>query len=204
MNRTTFFWAAHLLRYPDAEWQNLAQGTEYPELPQLQGSEPPLWASQLMQYAACTPLLDMQCDFVDTFDHSTGACLYLTTHAYGDSPLQGRALAALSELYRDAGYMFLGKEMPDYLPVMLEFLAVAPPWAAACLCEKFAPAAQKISQHVAARQSPWAGLFAAVAEAMQACLPADQPAAAADSPTPASPDTPQRHAAPRVLCEVPV
>lgn len=158
----TFMWAAQLLRYPDEELTALAREAR---------REPaPVWAAAFLGYAAATPLLDLQAAFVQTFDLNRAGCLYLTTHAYGDSPLQGRALAALTELYRDSGCTPCGRELPDYLPLVLEFLALSPAWAAACLCGKFTPAARSIAAHLAAENSPWAPMLRAVVHAMGECV----------------------------------
>lgn len=198
MSRTaTFLWAAQLLRYPDEELLALAKGYAAGQGGGQAGTDaglpppppPPPWAAAFLAHVAATPLMDMQADFVRTFDHNPAACLYLTTHAYGDSPLQGRALAALIELYRDGGCEPSSRELPDYLPVALEFLAVAPPWAASCLCEKFAPVACNIAAHLTQAESPWAGLLDAVAKAMRKCSPeaAHHDTIAADTPrTPAA------------------
>lgn len=193
----TFLWAAHLLRYPDEELQALArkarQAAAPPDTaaltdlsdpdssgrpdnldtPDLENAPP--WAAAFLDHVSVTPLLDMQADFVRTFDLNPAASLYLTTHAYGDSPLQGRALAALTELYRDSGCTPVGGELPDCLPLVLEFLALAPSWAAACLCEKFAPVVRGISTHLTTEGSPWANLMQAVVQAMLECVPAAAP-----------------------------
>lgn len=180
MSRTaTFLWAARLLHYPGEELAELGRGAcgangareaGTPDGIQDAGGPPP-WAAVFLEHVARTPLLELQGDFVRTFDHNAAACLYLTTHVYGDSPLQGRALAALLELYRDGGCEPVPGELPDYLPMMLEFLAVAPPWAAECLCGKFAPVAARIAAHLHAAASPWADMLQAVAEAMRECAP---------------------------------
>ena len=162
----TFLWVAQLLRYPDEELTALAHETH-----EARREPVPAWAAAFLDHAAATPLLDLQAAFVQTFDLNRAACLYLTTHVYGDSPLQGRALAALTELYRDSGCTPSGGELPDYLPLVLEFLAMAPAWAAACLCEKFAPAAQNIAAQLAAENSPWAPRLRAAADAMRECAP---------------------------------
>lgn len=163
-NSERFLQLSNLLRYPDEslklsgkEWGRSGQ-------PQLAA------ASNFAEYVATTPLLDMQADFVRCFDLNPACSLYLTSHAYGDSPLQGRALAAFAELYRDAGYEPPKEEMPDYLPLVLEFMAVAPPWAAACLCEKFTPVVRGISENLQQEQSPWATLLCAATQAMEACV----------------------------------
>lgn len=209
----TFLWAAHLLRYPDEELQALARHARQAAAPadtatQAGSSDPgisdkpenletldlasaPAWAVAFLEHVSVTPLLDMQADFVRTFDLNPAASLYLTTHAYGDSPLQGRALAALTELYRDSGCTPVGGELPDCLPLMLEFLALAPSWAAACLCEKFAPVVRGISTHLATEDSPWANLMQAVVQTMLECVPvAGAEPAPPDAIRPAAEDYP--------------
>lgn len=163
-NSEMFLHLSNLLRYPDEDLK--LSGKEWgsaghPHLPA---------AGSFTEYAVATPLLDMQADFVRCFDLNPSCSLYLTSHAYGDSPLQGRALAAFAELYRDAGYEPPKGEMPDYLPLVLEFMAVAPPWATACICEKFTPAVRGIGENLQQIQSPWAGLLCAAAHAMEACV----------------------------------
>ena len=191
----TFLWAAQLLRYPDEELAALAREAR---------REPaPAWAVAFLDHAAATPLLDLQAAFVQTFDLNRAACLYLTTHAYGDSPLQGRALAALTELYRDSGCTPSGGELPDYLPLVLEFLAMSPAWAAACLCEKFTPAAQNIAAHLAAENSTWAPILRAAADAMRECAPDAGPDTAspdADHPAIRGGSRAARNISPREVC----
>ena len=52
--------------------------------------------------------------------------LYLTFYGEGDKRERGTALLRLKRLYRAAGLPLAGTELPDYLPVMLEFAAAAP------------------------------------------------------------------------------
>lgn len=163
-----FLQLANLLRYPDEDLKLL--GKEWGR----HGHQHLAEAGDFLDYAATTPLLDMQADFVRSFDLNPAGSLYLTSHTYGNSPLQGRALAAFTELYRDAGYEPPKEEMPDYLPLVLEFMAVAPSWATACLCEKFTPTVRDISDGLERAQSPWAGLLRAAAHAMKSCVPTSE------------------------------
>ncbi|MDD4701531.1 MAG: nitrate reductase molybdenum cofactor assembly chaperone [Desulfovibrio sp.] len=163
-----FLHLANLLRYPDEDLKLLGEELGRHNHPNLTET------SSFLEYMANTPLLDMQADFVRYFDLNPAGSLYLTSHAYGNSPLQGRALAAFTELYRDAGCEPPAEEMPDYLPLVLEFMAVAPPWATSCLCEKFTPTVCGISDALEQTQSPWAGLLRAAAHVMGACAPTSE------------------------------
>lgn len=77
--------------------------------------------------------------YVAIFDHTPAASLHMTWHRYGNDRSQGRAMAALNGLYRSAGLEPQAHALPDYLPRMLEFMAVAPEWAVEILLDGFGP-----------------------------------------------------------------
>jgi nitrate reductase molybdenum cofactor assembly chaperone NarJ/NarW len=64
--------------------------------------------------------------YVETFDFARRNSLYLTYHVHGDRRQRGIALLRLKQRYAAAGLELLDGELPDYLPVMLEFAALAP------------------------------------------------------------------------------
>jgi nitrate reductase delta subunit len=71
-------------------------------------------------------LKDLQELYVETFDQREKTNLYLTAHELGDSKKRGAALIQLQMLIADSGYEYIGKELVDYIPMLLELLAVAP------------------------------------------------------------------------------
>ncbi len=86
---------------------------------------------------ATVALHELQIAHVDVFDLSPECSLNLTWHKYGDSPRQGRALAGITELYKDYGFDMIGANLPDYLPILLEFLGAAPDDATRILMDGF-------------------------------------------------------------------
>ncbi|HBI02645.1 MAG TPA: nitrate reductase molybdenum cofactor assembly chaperone [Paenibacillaceae bacterium] len=70
-------------------------------------------------------LKDLQELYVNTFDHREKTNLYLTAHELGDSSKRGFALIELQQWIRKSGYDYMGKELGDYIPMLLELLAVA-------------------------------------------------------------------------------
>jgi nitrate reductase delta subunit len=68
-------------------------------------------------------LTDLQADYVQTFDMTAEHSLHLTHHLFGDDKNRGPALIDLGELYKDYGVEVVGNELPDYLPLVLEFAA---------------------------------------------------------------------------------
>ena len=64
--------------------------------------------------------------YVETFDFTRRNSLYLTYHVHGDRRQRGVALLRLKQGYAAADLDLRDGELPDYLPVMLEFAALAP------------------------------------------------------------------------------
>lgn len=108
-----------LLSYPD-------QAT-YDRLPLLRDSLPGHAVEPLGRAAgwlAEVGVLAAQEHYVEIFDRRRKACLYLTYFLNGDTRRRGMALVRFQEAYRDAGFALDTGELPDFLPVVLEFGAV--------------------------------------------------------------------------------
>ncbi|RFU37656.1 nitrate reductase molybdenum cofactor assembly chaperone [Actinomadura logoneensis] len=65
--------------------------------------------------------------YVEMFDLRRKSSLYLTYYMHGDTRRRGMALLTLNQRYRAAGWDTDGGELPDHLPVVLEFAALAGP-----------------------------------------------------------------------------
>lgn len=72
------------------------------------------------------PLGELRRLYVATFDFDRSASLYLTYHLYGDERRRGQALIELKARLAAAGLRLAGGELPDYLPVLLELVALGP------------------------------------------------------------------------------
>lgn len=70
-----------------------------------------------------TPPRELAEHYVATFDQRRRCCLYLTWWSDGETRRRGSSLAALKARYRAAGLDLLGDELPDYLPLVLEYAA---------------------------------------------------------------------------------
>lgn len=64
--------------------------------------------------------------YVETFDLRRRCALYLTYYRYGDTRERGLAMVQFKTAYRTAGYVPSTEELPDYLPMVLDFAACAP------------------------------------------------------------------------------
>jgi nitrate reductase delta subunit len=69
---------------------------------------------------------EVQLEYVATFDFAKRSTLYLSFHAYGDRRQRGMAMLHLKRRYRESGFELAEGALPDHLPAMLEFAAVAP------------------------------------------------------------------------------
>lgn len=71
-------------------------------------------------------LYDLQERYVLLFDRSRTLSLNLFEHIHGESRDRGGAMVDLLETYRAGGFDLAGTELPDHLPVLLEFLSLRP------------------------------------------------------------------------------
>ena len=79
-----------------------------------------------LAWLRATPPHEVAQHYVETFDLRRRSALYLTYYRHGDTRRRGMALLAFKTAYRAAGLAPAGTELPDYLPVVLDFAAVAP------------------------------------------------------------------------------
>jgi nitrate reductase delta subunit len=70
-------------------------------------------------------LAALQDEYVGTFDFDRRASLHLTYHTHGDRRQRGIELLRLKRRFAEAGFELDDGELPDYLPALLEFAALA-------------------------------------------------------------------------------
>ena len=113
-----------LLRYPSEE---LAAA-----LPAIADAARELQVSEGADIAALaerwqnTDLTALQAEYVEVFDLGRSRSLYLSWHQYGDRRQRGMVLLKLKRQFREHGYGPVTDELPDWLPMVLEFAAAAP------------------------------------------------------------------------------
>ncbi len=125
--------AGRLLLYPDSE---TGAETTLRELRTVAAGLPTKLRVGLTTFidgAMRKPLIERQADYVETFDQKRRCCLYLSYYLNGDTRLRGMALVRFKEVYEAAGLRFDDSELPDFLPVVLEFSIDAPAEAIALL-----------------------------------------------------------------------
>lgn len=81
---------------------------------------------RFLEYVRSQSAIALQEHYTAAFDIAPATTLNLTYHAYGDTEQRAAALARLARTYATAGWSPATGELPDYLPLMLEFLSLCP------------------------------------------------------------------------------
>ncbi|MCO7513819.1 nitrate reductase molybdenum cofactor assembly chaperone [Pseudomonas guariconensis] len=118
---------ARLLDYPSRELQ--AASTEAIAILDAEQRLPAPLRAQLAQWCqalAQGDLLDLEEAYVELFDRGRATSLLLFEHVHGESRDRGQAMVDLLAEYEAAGFALDARELPDHLPLFLEYLSTRP------------------------------------------------------------------------------
>lgn len=154
---------ARLMDYPTAELQEARSALvdvvrEETRLPR------PLRDSltAFIQQLSTRYLLDVQEDYVALFDRGRSLSLLLFEHVHGEARARGQAMVDLLQQYQAAGLELSVKELPDYIPLYLEYLATRSEDEAAQGLGDVHPILALLSARLQERGSPYHLLFDAL------------------------------------------
>jgi nitrate reductase delta subunit len=148
-----------LLRYPD---ERLVAGLD--EVSAAAAGRPAL--ERFAAYLADGTQLELAAAYVETFDLQRHSSLYLTYYLHGDTRKRGMALLRLKRLYAAAGLELASGELPDYLPLMLEFAALAPDGAGETLLREHRPGLELLRRGLHDAGSPYADVLDALCDGL--------------------------------------
>ncbi|MCC5987883.1 MAG: nitrate reductase molybdenum cofactor assembly chaperone [Pararhodobacter sp.] len=151
-----------LLTYPTADLQAavpaireaLAEGLLPPA--QVTAIEP------LLNDLETRDIFDLQERYVLLFDRSRTLSLNLFEHIHGESRDRGGAMVDLLETYRAGGFDLVGPELPDHLPVLLEFLSTQPPEQARAILNDAGHIVLALAERLKRRESNYAPVLSAL------------------------------------------
>jgi nitrate reductase delta subunit len=147
-----------LLQYPTADRAREARGL----VADLGRGAPAAAVRGVAEALEGVPLAELQRRYVETFDFDARASLHLTYHLYGEQRRRGEALIELKRRYAESGlHLEDGAELPDYLPVVLEFAELAPRPGERLLADLREPL-ELLRARLREVESPYAGLIDAV------------------------------------------
>jgi nitrate reductase delta subunit len=116
----------------------------------------------LVAELASRDLYDSQERYVSLFDRSRALSLNLFEHVHGESRDRGQAMVDLAALYRTRGFEAAGNELPDYLPLFLEYVSLLPPKEAKDQLAETENVLRAIGDGLARRGSRYCSVFAAL------------------------------------------
>lgn len=163
-----------LLTYPTADLQAavpaireaLAEGLLPPA--QVTAIEP------LLNDLETRDIFDLQERYVLLFDRSRTLSLNLFEHIHGESRDRGGAMVDLLETYRAGGFDLVGPELPDHLPVLLEFLSTRPLEDARAILADAGHILVALAERLNRRESSYAPVLAALVAIAQATPLSDE------------------------------
>ena len=117
---------------------------------------------RLISQMAQADLLDIQAEYVDLFDRSRALSLHLFEHIHGESRDRGQAMVSLRERYREAGLEIRANELPDYLPLFLEFLSLQEPGEARLMLSETQHILAALARRLEQRESSYAAVLDAL------------------------------------------
>lgn len=145
-----------LLLYPE---QDLIDGLD--EIEALLEKTPGLRTilRPLLNYLAQESLIALQENYVTTFDRNPSHSLHLFEHIHGESRDRGQAMVDLMEEYKKHGLEMHGDDLPDYVPLFLEFLSQLGQAEAERLLSDAVHVMAHVGRKLAANGSPYAAVF---------------------------------------------
>jgi nitrate reductase molybdenum cofactor assembly chaperone NarJ/NarW len=159
----TFKVLSALLSYPTEDLQAVAG--ELRAIVQQEGliaGAPLARLGQLIGEIETGDLFDLQERYVLLFDRSRSLSLHLFEHLHGEGRDRGQALVDLAQFYERHGLTVEAKELPDYLPLYLEFLSTLPLDEARVLLAEPLHILAALKQRLRKRESPYASVFRAL------------------------------------------
>jgi len=153
-----------LMDYPqDALWEHgdeLLAATDDPGLPQARREDLARFVRELL---AADPL-EAQDRWLSTFDRGRSMSLLLFEHIHGESRDRGQAMVDLIAAYRKNGFELAARELPDYLPLLLEYLDQRPQAEARDWLHHVGHIVGLLAARAGERESPYAVLFEILVE----------------------------------------
>lgn len=155
---------SNLLQYPDAGLHRAL-----PEIAIAIAQDSTLAPGERQTLAAFVEFLvaadptQAEADYVATFDMVPEHSLHLTHHLLGEDKNRGPALIDLGEFYRQYGFEIADNELPDFLPMILEFASLLEQEEARLFLSRWTKVLRQLAANLEDAGSPYAPLVKLVA-----------------------------------------
>jgi nitrate reductase delta subunit len=114
---------------------------------------------RILEEIATSDLYDLQERYVLLFDRTRSLSLHLFEHVHGESRDRGQAMVDLKALYERHGLAMSSSELPDHLPLFLEFLSEIPQAEARELIEETSHILEALRQRLKRRKAPYSSVL---------------------------------------------
>ncbi len=123
----------------------------------------PAWAlrqiARLIEYFKSLDIYELQERYVFLFDRTRSLSLHLFEHVHGESRDRGQAMVDLKTLYAEGGLEIGASELPDFLPLFLEYLSTRPAEEARLLLAEPLSVIAAIKERLEKRKTPYLAVF---------------------------------------------
>lgn len=156
----TFKVLSLLLSYPQAEWlQELDVLEEALDDEKAHNGKAGKKMAGLFEMLRTEPQLDLEQNYVATFDRNPSHSLHLFEHIHGESRDRGMAMVNLIAEYRKHGLDMAADELPDYVPLFLEYLSQLPDSEACAMLGETIDVMALIGRKLKGNNSPYSVVF---------------------------------------------
>ena len=164
--------ASYLLAYPDQ-----ALVDRVPLLRAALAEQRVTSLDGFLDHVERTPLAVLERQYVEVFDLSRRHALYLSYWTDGDTRRRGEVLGTFKAAYRASGFLVdTSGELPDYLPMVLEYAAVADPEGGEALLREYRPSLELLRIGLEEDGTPYAAVVTAVCATLPGASPKDRAA----------------------------
>jgi nitrate reductase delta subunit len=115
--------------------------------------------NKILSYFEQTSLIQLQEKYTETFDLNSSNCMNLTYHRWGDTEKRGPALAHLEEIYLKSGFERISSELPDFLPLILEFISERPHVANSVIIPLYGTVMEALAERLGQERNLYSLLF---------------------------------------------
>jgi nitrate reductase delta subunit len=160
MGMKTFKVLSLLLSYPQAEWlQELDLLEQVLNDEQNHNGKAAKKMAELFKLLRSESQLDLEQNYVATFDRNPSHSLHLFEHIHGESRDRGMAMVNLIEEYRKHGLDMAAEELPDYVPLFMEYLSQLPDTEACTMLGEAIDVLALIGRKLKDNNSPYSLVF---------------------------------------------
>lgn len=148
---------ATLLDYPESELLSAREEIGHELLAFPEATQTAL--QPLLSLLGDFPLIELQENYVATFDRNPAHSLHLFEHVHGESRDRGQAMVDLLDEYRRLGLEMATNELPDHVPLFLEVLGNIDETQSRALLDEAIHVLAALGDRLARDKSPYAGVF---------------------------------------------